>query len=82
MIPTLLRRIGLAPPAPSDMDDQLYAEAAMENAVVDSTRAVDTIHEVAQASGRANARLRAGIDRLKLSNGNPVEVVARASRRQ
>lgn len=79
MIQLLLRRIGLATMPPPDMDEQNYAEAAMENAVIDSTRAVDAISKVAKASGTANAKLRAGIDRMKISSGDPAEVVARAS---
>lgn len=82
MILSLLRRIGFVPPAPPAMDDQTYAEAAMDNALVDSCRSVRTISEVARASGAANEKLQAGIDRLKMSGVDACEMMARTSRRR
>lgn len=82
MILDLLRRMGLAPPVPTAMDDQTYAEAAMENAVIDSSRSICAISEVAKAGGMANAKLQAGIDRMKISGTDACETMARASRRR
>lgn len=68
-IATLLRAIHLMRPArPPAPDDQIYAEAAMENAVRESNRAVERIHEVAANGAHSNARLTAAIERLAISN--------------
>lgn len=82
MIATLLRKMGLAPPAPPGMDDQTYLEAVMDNALIDSSRSVREIGDVARASGTANAKLQAGIDRLRLSSFSADEIMACASRRR
>ena len=81
MIQLLLRKMGLVLPAVPAPDEQTYAEAQMDNAVIDSTRSVNAITEVAKASGAANAKLRAGIDRLKMSGDTQVQTLARASHR-
>jgi hypothetical protein len=81
MIQSLLRKIGIWT-RPPDMgpDDQTYSEAAMDNAIVDSGRTIVELSQAAALGGRVNDMLRVGIDRLKISGADPVEVVARAAR--
>jgi hypothetical protein len=72
----LLRRMGiLAPQEPKDLDDQIYSEAAMDNAIVDTGRNLDLLSRVAENGSRTNELLRAGIDRLKISGADPDAVV-------
>lgn len=86
MIQNLLRRIGVGAPVPAEMpvsgpDDQVYSEAALDNAIVDSGRAIAQMSQTAASGGRANELLRAGIERLKISTADPLEVMARIARR-
>jgi len=82
MIHSLLRKIGIwTRPLDVGPDDQTYSEAAMDNAIVDSGRTIDQLSQAAALGSRANDMLRAGIDRLKISGADPVEVVARVARR-
>lgn len=86
MIRNLLRRLSMsAVPSPvvdASHDDQAYSEAAMDNAIVDSGRTIDQLCRSAARGGRANEMLREGIDRLKVSGADPIEMIARASRVQ
>jgi hypothetical protein len=82
MIRNLLQRIGVeSAPLSAGPDDQTYTEAAMDNAIVDSGRTIDQLSQVAVLGTRANALLRAGIDRLKMSSADPIEVIGRIARR-
>lgn len=81
MIYRLLRSIGVGPaPVAADPDDQVYSEAAIDNAIVDSGRTIDQLSQVAARGTAANERLRAGIDRLKISGADPLEVMTRVAR--
>ena len=84
MIQNLLRRIGVGTPvpAPGADDDQVYSEAALDNAIVDSGRAIAQLSQTAAKGGRANELLRAGIERLKISSADPMEVMTRIARRR
>jgi phytoene/squalene synthetase len=76
-----LRRIGVAAPPAEPADDQTYSEAAIDNALHDSGRAIDALSAVVALGRRTDERLRASIERLKLSAADPIEVIARISRR-
>lgn len=84
MMAALLRRLGLArrqdrPPASSSsdqIDDQTYSDAALDNAMHDTTRSLADLEMTARRSDRSNARLKNGIELLKISNGDPGEILA------
>lgn len=86
MIFDLLRKMSMSTPPPavtaSPPDDQTYSEAAMDNAIVDSGRTIDQLSTTAALGSRANEMLREGIDRLKISGADSVELIARASQVQ
>jgi hypothetical protein len=65
----MLRAIRLMPREPTEAaEDQTYSEAAMENAVRESDRTIERLHEVAESSAQSNTQLTASIERLELSN--------------
>lgn len=71
----LRRAIGLVPP-PADIDDQTYSEAVMENAVRESGKTIARVAAVAEDAAQSNARLDAGIERLKISSGDKQDIMA------
>jgi hypothetical protein len=83
MMQRLLRAIGMAPvrpPAPAD--DQTHSEAALDNAIVDVRYGISRLCEAAAVGSQVDAKLRAGIDRMKISGADPIEVMARVTGRR
>lgn len=77
MIQALLRKIGLAPPAgPDAANDQTYSEAAMENAVRQSDKTIEQLGDISAMSHATNAKLRAGIERIRITSTDKGELMA------
>jgi hypothetical protein len=65
-VQALLRRIGLAPwSEPDDDADQVYSEAMMDDALHNSGKTIERLARMSERGKHTNARLTAGIARLK-----------------
>jgi hypothetical protein len=74
---TILHAIGLAPPpSPKEIDDQVYSEAVMENAVRESDKRIKDLAVVAENGAASNARLSESIERLQIGSANKNDVMA------
>lgn len=73
----LLRKIGLVAGAPQEADaDQIYSEAVLDDALHNNEKTIERLADISEVGRRTNARLVAGIERMKIASADSGELMA------